>query len=88
MSNNELNIAFEDAVNRVNAHTEPFPADTLLKLYAYYKRATNDYGKPRSKKSIINAFKTNALFQTENITEDEAKQEYINLVNNYFLYRK
>lgn len=88
MSNSELDIKFLDAVNRVNAHTDPFPADTLLKLYAYYKRATNDYGKPRSRKPIINAFKTNALFQTENITEDEAKQEYINLVNNYFLYRK
>ena len=88
MSNDELDIEFQDAVNRVNAHTEPFPADVLLKLYAYYKRATNDYGKPRSKKPIINAFKTNALFQTENITEDEAKQEYINLVTNYFLYRK
>ncbi len=88
MSNNELDIEFQDAVDRVNAHTEPFPADVLLKLYAYYKRATNDYGKPRSKKPIINAFKTNALFQTENITEDEAKQEYINLVTNYFLYRK
>ncbi len=88
MNNDELDIEFQDAVNRVNAHTEPFPADVLLKLYAYYKRATNDYGKPRSKKPIINAFKTNALFQTENITEDEAKQEYINLVTNYFLYRK
>ncbi len=88
MSNDELDIAFQEAVDRVNAHKEPFPADTLLKLYAYYKRATNDYGKPRSKKPIINAFKTNALFQTENITEDEAKQEYIRLVNNYFLYRE
>jgi acyl-CoA-binding protein len=88
MSNNQLDIAFQDAVNRVNEHTEPFPADTLLKLYAYYKRATNDYGRPRSKKPIINAFKTNALFQAKDITEDEAKQNYIDLVNNYFLYRK
>ncbi|MFD1614910.1 acyl-CoA-binding protein [Gelatiniphilus marinus] len=88
MSNKELDIEFKEAVARVNAHTDPFPADTLLKLYAYYKRATNDYGKPKSKKPIINAFKTNALFQIDNITEDEAKQEYINLVNNYFLYRK
>lgn len=88
MSNNQLDIAFQDAVNRVNEHTEPFPADTLLKLYAYYKRATNDYGRPRSKKPIINAFKTNALFQAKDITENEAKQNYIDLVNNYFLYRK
>lgn len=88
MNSEKLNIEFEDAVKRVNEHTEPFPADTLLNLYAYYKKATNNYSKPRGKKSIINAFKTNALFQVENITEDEAKQIYIDLVNNYFLYRK
>ena len=88
MSNKELDIEFRNAVARVNAHTEPFPADTLLKLYAYYKKATNDYGRPKSKKAIINAFKTNALFQVHNITEDEAKRTYIELVNNYFLYRK
>ena len=88
MSDNKLNIEFQDAVARVNAHSEPFPADTLLKLYAYYKKATNDYGKPRSKKEIINAFKTNALFQAKELTENQAKQGYIDLVNNYFLYRK
>lgn len=88
MGNNELDIEFQEAVDRVNAHTEPFPADTLLKLYAYYKKATNDYGKPRSKKPIINAFKTNALFQAKDITEEEAKRNYIDLVNNYFLYRE
>jgi acyl-CoA-binding protein len=88
MSNEDLDIKFQEAVELVNAYTEPFPADTLLKLYAYYKKATNDYSRPSSKKAIINAFKTNALFQVENITEDEAKRIYIELVNNYFLYRK
>lgn len=88
MNNEKLDIEFQDAVNRVNAHTEPFPADTLLKLYAYFKKATNNYDRPSSKKPIINAFKTNALFQVENITEDEAKRTYIELVTNYFLYRE
>ena len=88
MSNKELDIEFKIAVARVNAHKKPFPADTLLKLYAYYKKATNDYSKPKSKKDIINAFKTNALFQVEHISEDEAKKTYIDLVNNYFLYRE
>ncbi|TNJ45739.1 acyl-CoA-binding protein [Tamlana fucoidanivorans] len=87
MGKSKLDIEFEQAVERVNAHKDPFPADTLLKLYAYYKKATNDYGKPRSKKPIINAFKTNALFQAKGISEKEAKQSYIDLVNNYFLYR-
>ena len=88
MTDQELDILFKEAVERVNAHMEPFPADTLLKLYAYYKKATNDYSKPKSKKAIINAFKTNALFQAKDITESEAKQHYIDLVNTYFLYRK
>lgn len=88
MTSEELDIEFKDAVDRVNDHTEPFPADFLLRLYAYYKKATNNYGRPSSSKPIINAFKTNALFQVQNISENEAKQEYINLVTNYFLYRK
>ncbi|NRB83431.1 MAG: acyl-CoA-binding protein [Winogradskyella sp.] len=88
MTSEELHKEFEDAVDRINAHTDPFPADFLLRLYAYYKKATNDYGRPSSRKPIINAFKTNALFQVQDISEDEAKQEYIDLVNNYFLYRK
>ena len=88
MTSEELDIQFEEAVERINAHTEPFPADFLLRLYAYYKKATNNYSRPSSKKQIINAFKTNALFQIQDITEDEAKQIYIDLVKNYFLYRK
>ena len=88
MTSEELNIAFNEAVERINAHKEPFPADFLLRLYAYYKKATNNYGRPSSRKPIINAFKTNTLFQVQDITQDEAKQTYIDLVNNYFLYRK
>ena len=88
MTPEELDIEFKEAVARINAYTDPFPADVLLKLYAYYKKATNDYGRPSSRKPIINAFKTNALFQLDDITEDEAKEKYIELVNNYFLYRK
>lgn len=88
MSSTELDIKFQEAVDRVNGHTEPFPADTLLKLYAYYKKSTNNYSRPSSKEPIINAFKTNALFQAKGLEEDEAKQGYIDLVNNYFLYRK
>ncbi|AXO80179.1 acyl-CoA-binding protein [Olleya aquimaris] len=88
MTTEELDIIFDEAVERINAHTEPFPADFLLRLYAYYKKATNNYERPSSKKPIINAFKTNALFQIKNITPDQAKEAYIELVNNYFLYRK
>lgn len=88
MTSEELDIEFKLAVDRVNDYTEPFPADFLLRLYAYYKKATNNYDRPSSRKPIINAFKTNALFQIQNISEDEAKKKYIDLVNSYFLYRK
>jgi len=88
MNSEALDIKFRETVDRINAHTEPFPADFLLRLYAYYKKATNDYGRPSSSKAIINAFKTNALFQVQDVTQDEAKQVYIDLVNNYFLYRE
>lgn len=88
MNSKALDIEFRDAVKRINDHKEPFPADVLLKMYAYYKKATNDYGRPKSRDALINAFKTNALFQSQDITPDEAKQKYIDLVNNYFLYRK
>lgn len=83
-----LDIEFNEAVERINNYTEPFPADLLLRLYAYYKKATNNYKSPRGKKPIINAFKTNALFQVKNVSADEAKRIYIELVNNYFLYGK
>lgn len=88
MSSEELQAAFEEAVDRVNNHFEPFPADLLLRLYAYYKRANNNEDDPNSKTPLINAFKANALFQSRNMSPDEAKSAYVNEVNNYFLYRK
>ncbi|PKP24458.1 MAG: acyl-CoA-binding protein [Bacteroidetes bacterium HGW-Bacteroidetes-2] len=88
MTSEELQIAFEEAVNQVNNHTETFPADLLLRLYAYYKKANNSQDDPNSKKPLINAFKSNALFQARFLTPDEAKKEYIDAVTNYFLYRK
>ncbi|WP_353779819.1 acyl-CoA-binding protein [Winogradskyella sp. 3972H.M.0a.05] len=88
MTSEELDKEFQDAVERINALEGPFPADFLLRLYAYYKKATNNYGRPSSRKPMINAFKTNALFQVKNVSVDEAKRIYIDLVNNYFLYRK
>lgn len=87
-SDNNLDIEFHEAVERINNYQKPFPADLLLRLYAYYKKATNNYKTPKGKKPIITAFKTNALFQIKSVTPEEAKRIYIDLVNNYFLYGK
>ena len=88
MTQKELDITFDKAVNTINDHTEPFPADVLLKLYAYFKRATNNQSSPSSNNPLINAFKTNALFQITDITTNKAKELYIETVNHYFIYRK
>ncbi len=88
MTSEELDITFIEAVERINAHTEPFPADFLLRLYAYYKRATNSQDQPTSRNPLIGAFKTNALFQARELEPDEAKELYIEAVKHYFLYRK
>lgn len=84
----ELDKLFEETVARVNAHTEPFPADFLLRLYAFFKKATNNIERPSSREPIINAFKTNAIFQIKNISPEDAKRTYIDLATKYFLYRE
>jgi acyl-CoA-binding protein len=88
MTSEEIDIKFNISVEAINAHTDPFPADTLLKLYAYYKRATASSDMSSGGKPLIDAFKTNALFQTRHLTQDEAKELYIETANHYFLYRK
>ncbi|MFT4698224.1 MAG: acyl-CoA-binding protein [Flavobacteriaceae bacterium] len=88
MNSPELDIEFKNAVKSINDHTESFPADFLLRLYSYYKVATNNQDMPSSRSPLINAFKTNAIFQNKGLSEDEAKQHYIDAVTHYFLYRK
>ena len=87
MTLNKLDKEFKMAVESINNYQDPFPADTLLKLYAYYKKATNNYSRPNSSKPIINAFKINALFQVDNISQEEAKKRYIELSKKYLLNR-
>ena len=60
----------------------------LLRLYSYYKVATNDQDTPKSRTPLINAFKTNALFQAQGLSPNEAKKQYIECAKHYFLYRK
>lgn len=88
MENDAIDKEFLEAVERINNYHGPFPADTLLRLYAYYKKATNNKEHPSSKTPLINAFKANALFQTRKMTTEDAKKAYIETVNNYFLYKK
>ncbi len=78
----ELNAKFQKAYEVSSSMKEKLPPDIMLKLYAYYKQATkgNKYTKPSGDNEIRNAFKLNAWFQVNSMTEEEAKIRYIKLV--------
>ena len=84
MKKDNLHAEFEKAVAYVSNYTEPLPPDLLLKLYAYYKIANQNYNNPGSKTPLINAFKANALFQAKNLQPEEAMELYIVLVKKEF----
>jgi len=81
MKENKLVDRFRDAVSFVNEYNTPIPADVLLKLYAYYKIANENFEDPKSRTPLINAFKSNALIQAKDITGEQAMELYINLVD-------
>lgn len=81
----KLETDFLKAVSFMNNYTEPLPADLLLKLYAYYKIATENFENPGSRTPLINAFKANALFQAKNLSRKDAMKKYIALVKKEFL---
>ena len=81
----ELDKQFEDAYKKSSSTKEKLPPDVMLQFYAYYKQATkgNNYEQPSGEVQLRNAFKLNAWFQLNHLTTDEAKKEYINLVQKY-----
>lgn len=83
MSNNLDNL-FNEAYLKASNCQETLPPDVMLKLYAYYKQAIKGDQfsfNANSDSDLRNAFKFNAWVQLQGMTEDQAKQEYINLVN-------
>ena len=80
MKKKKLHTDFEEAVAFVNSYTQPMPPDLLLKLYAYYKIAKNDYDSPSGEMPLIDAFKANALIQARNLSHEQAMRAYVKLV--------
>jgi len=81
----ELEKSFNEAYSVASNTNKKLPPDIMLQLYAYYKQATkgNNYIQPSGNIKLRNAFKINAWLQLSNLSEDEAKQEYINIVNKH-----
>ncbi|MEX6626117.1 acyl-CoA-binding protein [Tenacibaculum pacificus] len=79
---NNLDIAFEEAYKKASNFKKKLPPDVMLKFYAYSKQAIKgDKFTFNANNDLRNAFKFNAWVQLKGMSEDEAKQEYINLVN-------
>lgn len=81
--NSELDIAFRSAIRKASNTKEKLAPDVLLRLYAYYKQATkgDNFDINTEEEDLKNAFKFNAWAQLKGMNAEEAKQNYINLVN-------
>lgn len=85
MPNNDLETRFLEAVAIADQMSQSeLPQDVQLRLYAYYKQSTHgtiDTRMSTPSFDLRNAFKTNAWMQISHLTPDEAKEEYINIIN-------
>ncbi len=79
----ELNDAFENAQKDIKNLTKRPDDGTLLKLYALYKQgSTGDVqGEKPGFFDFVGAAKYEAWEQLKGISSEEAKQQYVDLVN-------
>ena len=79
----DLNATFEEAVKNSTALSERPDNATLLKIYALYKQATegdNEAKKP-SFTDMVGRAKWDAWEKLKDTSLDDAKQQYIDLIN-------
>ncbi len=85
MTEKDLDIRFEEAVQKASQMTQAsLPQDVQLRLYAFYKQATKgsvEQSKLSTAFQLRDAFKTNAWLQISHLSPDEAKEEYIKIIN-------
>lgn len=83
MTPEEVDREFQKAYEKASNTSQKFPPDLMLKLYAYYKQATEHTSAyiPSGDNDVKNAFKLNALLQVKGMSIQEAKEAYIKLVN-------
>ncbi len=84
MSDKDLDILFDEAfANAQLIPQESVPQDIQLILYGLYKQATSGTTTihVQNPQDLINAFKLNAWMQVKHLTIDEAKEQYITIIN-------
>lgn len=83
MKHADLDSRFEEAVAIASEMTQAsLPQDVQLRLYAYYKQATQGNVELNQTSSfhLRDAFKTNAWMQIKHISIEEAKEQYIDII--------
>jgi acyl-CoA-binding protein len=85
MEEKDIDKRFRKAFEIASSMTQKLPPDIMLQFYAYYKQATIDtpFYNPSGDNELRNAFKLNAWFQVSQLTPEEAKKKYIELVEKY-----
>jgi acyl-CoA-binding protein len=84
MNDKDLDIRFQEAVKTAYKMTQSsLPQDVQLRLYAYYKHATFGILEPRQTSTyrLRDAFKMNAWMQISQLSADESKEHYIEIIN-------
>ena len=84
MIEKDLDTQFTEAVEIASKMTQAsLPQDVQLRLYAFYTQATFGTAKYTLSDNFDfrNAFKTNASIQISHLTIDEAKEQYIEIIN-------
>lgn len=79
----DLQAAFDEAVKNSTSLSERPDNATLLKIYALYKQATegdNEAKKPSFTDMVARA-KWDAWEKLKDMSADDAKQQYIDLIN-------
>jgi len=80
--NKDIDELFKDALRKATEITYPLPDDIRLRLYAYYKQATQEpINTSSNEHKLINAFKMNAWMQVRQMSIDDAKMEYVKLID-------
>ncbi|MEL1241403.1 acyl-CoA-binding protein [Flavobacterium flavipallidum] len=84
MAEKDLDTRFNEAVEKASKMTQAsLPQDVQLRLYAFYKQATIGSMEIRQTSNfhLRDAFKINAWMQISHISADEAKENYIEIIN-------
>lgn len=84
MIEKDLDTRFKEAVKKASKMTQAsLPQDVQLRLYAYYKQATIGTMEIRQTSNfhLRDAFKINAWMQISHISAEEAKENYIEIIN-------